>query len=81
MKTSVISLIFPLISAFGNDNGGYRQAQNLSTSSVVGMIQDLVGYRLALVTRALVSGWLPVITGSIISVSNWLPVTTGYQIS
>ena len=28
MKTSVISLIFPLISAFGNDNGGYRQAQN-----------------------------------------------------
>ena len=35
--------------------------------SGIGMIQDLIGYRLSLVT--------------IISVSNWLPVTSGYQIS
>ena len=45
----------------------------------VGMIQDLVGYRLPLVTRILVSGWLPVTTGyqtlvfMVVTGFHWLP--------
>ena len=43
------------------------------------MIQDLVGYRLPLVTRILVSGWLPVTTGyqnlglRLVTGYHWLP--------
>ena len=43
------------------------------------MIQDLVGYRLSLVTRILGSGWLPVTTGyqtlvfMLVTGFHWLP--------
>ena len=45
----------------------------------VGMIQDLVGYRLPLVSRILVSGWIPVTTGyqnlvfRVFTGFHWLP--------
>ena len=45
----------------------------------VGMIQDLVGYRLPLVTRILVSGWLPVTTHYHYFSLRVVPVTTDYQ--
>ena len=45
------------------------------------MIQDLVGYRLPLVTRILVSGWLPVTTGNQNFSLRVVPATNGSIIS
>ena len=61
-----------------NISSKFLQKNPLSMTGV-GTIQDLVGYRLPLVTRIWSQGgyWLPMVTR--ILVSGWLPVTTGYQ--